>query len=52
MKAEIKSLHSLQLEDTLINYQPDDVSNFGTWIRAYIGPQGEAGSEAFDIEVC
>ncbi|WP_175932830.1 MULTISPECIES: immunity 8 family protein [unclassified Burkholderia] len=52
MKAEIKSLYSLQLEDTLINYLPDDVSNFGTWIRAYIGPQGEEGSEAFDIEVC
>ncbi|HDR9154564.1 TPA: immunity 8 family protein [Burkholderia vietnamiensis] len=52
MKAEIKSLHSLQLEDRLINYWPDDVSNFGTWIRAYIGPQEEAGSEAFDIQVC
>lgn len=52
MKAEIKSLHSLQSEDTLINYWPDDVSSFGTWIRAYIGPQGEAGSEAFDIQVC
>jgi hypothetical protein len=52
MKAEIKSLHSLQLEDRLINYWPDDVSNFGTWIRAYIGPQGEAGAEAFDIQVC
>jgi hypothetical protein len=52
VKAEIKSLHSLQLEDRLINYWPDDVSNFGTWIRAYIGPQGGAGAEAFDIQVC
>lgn len=52
MKAEIKSLHSLQLEDRLTNYRPDDLSNFSTWIRAYIGPQGEAGSEAFDIQVC
>ncbi|AJC21292.1 immunity 8 family protein [Pandoraea pulmonicola] len=52
MKAEIKSLHSLQLEDRLINYQPDDLSNFSTWIRAYIGPQSEASSEAFDIEIC
>ncbi|WP_420992492.1 immunity 8 family protein [Cupriavidus sp. 30B13] len=52
MKAEIRSLYSLHLEDKLINYWPDDVSNFGTWIRAYIGPQGEAGSEAFDIHVC
>ncbi|AJC15124.1 immunity 8 family protein [Pandoraea sputorum] len=52
MKAEIKSLHSLLLEDRLIDYWPDDVSNFGTWIRAYIGPQGEASSESFDIHVC
>ncbi|WP_323120834.1 immunity 8 family protein [Burkholderia alba] len=52
MKAEIKLLQSLQLEDRLINYWPDDVSNFSTWIRVYLGPQGEVGSEAFDIEVC
>ena len=52
MKAEIKSLYSLQLEDSLINYWPDDVSNFGTWIRVYIGPLGGGGAEAFDIQVC
>lgn len=28
MNAKINSLHSLQLEDRLINYWPDDVSNF------------------------
>ncbi|GAB3626721.1 hypothetical protein PTE30175_05525 [Pandoraea terrae] len=52
MKAEIKSLHSLQVEDSLINYQPEDEKNFGTWIRASIGPEAEAGSESFDILVC
>ena len=52
MKAEIKSLYSLQIEDSLINYWPDDVLNFGTWIRAHIGLQGEEGAEVFDIQVC
>ncbi|MCU9954648.1 immunity 8 family protein [Burkholderia sp. BKH01] len=27
------------------------MSNFGTWIRAYIGPEGAAGFESFDIRV-
>ncbi len=52
MKAEIKSLYSLQVEDSLTNFRPDDVSNFGTWIRVHIGPQDGPGSEAFDIQVC
>lgn len=52
MKAELKSLHSLELEDGLVNYWPSDASNFGTWIRAYVGPQGGRGAETFDIQVC
>lgn len=52
MKAEIKSLYSLELEDSLSQYQPDDASNFGTWIRARIGPENESSSDSFDILVC
>ena len=58
MKAEIKSLYSLyslyslELEGSLTQYQPDDASNFGIWMRARIGPENEAGSEFFDILVC
>lgn len=52
MRAELKSLYSLELEDPLVNYRPDDASNFGTWIRAYVGPQGGRGAETFDIQVC
>jgi hypothetical protein len=52
MKAEIKSLCSLELEDSLTQYQPKDTSNFGTWIRARIGPENASGSDSFDILVC
>jgi hypothetical protein len=52
MKAEVKSLYSLEVEDNLIFYWPDDLTSFGTWIRAYIGLGGERKSVVFDFLIC
>lgn len=52
MKAVLKALHSLELEDDLLNFWPKDPSSFGTWIRLAIGPDDEDGSEFFDIFLC
>jgi hypothetical protein len=52
MEAEVKSLYSLEVEDNLIFYWPDDLTSFGTWIRAYIGPKGEGSRGAFDFLIC
>ncbi|WP_407321437.1 immunity 8 family protein [Dickeya ananatis] len=52
MKVELKALRSLEIEDSLINYWPDDPLNFGSWIRAMIGPDNQDGAESFDILIC
>lgn len=52
MNIELKELRSLELEDDLVNYWPEDPSNFGCWVRAMIGPSDQRGAESFDILVC
>lgn len=52
MKADIKHLHSFHVEDSLDLYWPDDPTDFGTWIRLFIGPVGEEASDTFDLLVC
>lgn len=52
MKAIIKNLHSLEIEDNLSVFTPKDSQNFGSWVRASIGPANEVGAENFDIFVC
>lgn len=52
MRAKLKELRSLELEESLAQYRPDDPSNFGTWARAMVGPENEDGAEAFDILIC
>ena len=52
MNIELKQLRSLELEDSLINYWPEDPLNFGSWVRAMIGPSDQVGAEFFDILVC
>jgi len=52
MKIELKSLRSLEIEDDLIYYWPNDPLNFGSWIRAIIGPADQEGAEFFDILIC
>jgi len=52
MKAILKELISLELEENLEEYLPDDPANFGTWVRMMIGPENEIGAESFDIFIC
>lgn len=52
MKAILREIYSLELEDQFEHYWPDDVAHFGTWIRLMIGPENEQGTESFDILVC
>lgn len=52
MKAKVKELISLELEDNLEEYCPNDFNNFGTWVRMMIGPDNSTGAESFDILIC
>lgn len=52
MKALLKDLRSLEIEDELINFWPEDPECFGSWIRAMIGPDTEEGAESFDMQIC
>lgn len=51
MKAEIKSLYSLDIDD-LPNYSPSDPECFNFLLRLIAGPESEPGEESFDIQVC
>lgn len=51
MKAEIKALHSPDLDD-LAKGRPGDPENFGILVQAFLGPEGEDGEESFDFMVC
>lgn len=52
MKAEIKSIFSLDIESDLKNYQPDRSDNFAFNLRMIISPKGMVGEESFDLMVC
>lgn len=52
MKAVLKKMISLEIEDALEIFWPPDIHNFGTWVKLMIGPDNEAGTEYFDIFVC
>lgn len=52
MKAEIKKLYSLEIEDEIGSYRPAERCNFGTWIRLSVGPTDELGADYFDLFVC
>jgi hypothetical protein len=52
MKAKLKEMYSLELEQPLEEFWPEDKSNFGISIRLMIGAEGSSGAESFDIFVC
>ncbi len=52
MKAELKSINSIDIIGPLENYTPDDPKNFSLNVRLMIGPKGENGEESFDTIVC
>ncbi|WP_100550811.1 immunity 8 family protein [Caedibacter taeniospiralis] len=50
MRAKLKEFYSLDLD--IDSYWSDQLDNFGFWVRAMIGPEGEEGVESFDIRIC
>ncbi|MCU8085410.1 immunity 8 family protein [Shewanella sp. SM23] len=50
MRAQLKEFYSLDFD--LNSYWPDESDNFGFWVRAMIGPEGEEGAESFDMQIC
>jgi len=50
MRAKLKEFYSLDFD--LNSYWPDQLDNFGFWVRAMVGPEDGEGSESFDIQVC
>ena len=52
MKAKVKEIISLELEESFEAYFPTDPHNFGTWVRMMIGPENENGADSFDILIC
>ncbi len=50
MRAKLKALHSPDVD--LDTFSPSDPTCFGFLLQAMIGPEGQDGSESFDIEVC
>lgn len=51
MKAMIKNIFSPDV-DMLETYQPEKNDEFSFLLQLIVGPEGEEGEEAFNIEVC
>lgn len=52
MKVEAKSFDSLEIEDPLDRYWPNDVTSFGTWVRVGIGSTESDAADEFRIFIC
>lgn len=52
MKAALKDIYSLELDEPLREYRPPNPKNFGILVRMMIGPDSLPGAESFDLFVC
>jgi hypothetical protein len=52
VRAEIKYLHSPDVEPDLETYRPDDPEDVGLLVQVIVGAAGEPGEESFDVMVC
>jgi len=52
MRAELKRLHSPDVDGPLEAFVPVDDRNFGFLLQIMAGPEGEEGEESFDVVVC
>ena len=50
MRAELKSMHSPDID--LPTFWPEKPDSFGFLMQVMIGPEGQEGTESFDIQVC
>src|SRR5438045_1289303 len=52
MRAELKRLHSPDVEGPLETFAPVDDRKFGFLVQIMAGPEGEEAEESFDVVVC
>lgn len=52
MRAELKSLFSMELSGSLEAYKPQDPKHFGIRVMAFIGSPEDERSDSFDLLVC
>lgn len=52
MRAKLKELYSLELDQPMETYWPEDEANFGFSVRLMIGLEDCSQAESFDILVC
>lgn len=52
MKAELKNLYSLDIDESLKCFRPTDEYFFGLNVRLMVGENGIEGEESFDLIVC
>lgn len=50
MKAELRHLISPDIDER--TFWPEEDDNFGFFVQALVGPEGEEGEESFGIQVC
>lgn len=52
MKAKLKEIYSLEIDDSLENYIPEFYDNFEIVVRLIVGTMDEDGGESFDLTIC
>lgn len=52
MRAEVKHLHSPDIDGDLENYTPDERDDFCLLFQAFIGTAGTKGEDSFNFLVC
>jgi hypothetical protein len=52
VRAELKSLFSMELSGSLEAYKPQDPKHFGIRVMAFIGSPDDERSDSFDLLVC
>jgi hypothetical protein len=52
VQAELRGFYSVDVEEDLESFRPDDPQNFAFPVTAFVGPKDGPGEEMFDFVVC